>query len=106
MGFKENEIYESKEYSIIKKIRKMFKSEIINEQYRVDKYFIDLVFPTDRLGMEIDENGHFDRAETKERKREKTIKEARLELTQTKKSLILMIKLVIYKYLLATQTKN
>ena len=40
-------------------------------QYTVDKYFIDLVFPVHKLGIEIDENGHTDRSDMKQRKREK-----------------------------------
>ena len=32
LGFKENELYESKECSIIKRIKKIFPNEIINEQ--------------------------------------------------------------------------
>ena len=57
------------------KIKKIFKNHIINEQYRVDKYFIDLVFPVHKLGIEIDENNHSDRCKIKEGKREKIIKE-------------------------------
>ena len=44
LGFKENEIYEKKEYSIMKRIKKIFKKQTIIEQYRVEKYFIDLFF--------------------------------------------------------------
>ena len=47
----------------------------IQEQYRVKKYFIDLVFPVHKLGIEIDENGHIDRSEIKEQKRSKIMKE-------------------------------
>ena len=65
LGFKESEIYERKEYSIIKRIKKIFKNQIINEQYKVDKYFIDLVFPVHKLGIETDGNGHTDRSDTK-----------------------------------------
>ena len=39
------------------------------------KYFINLVFPVHKLGIEIDENGHIDRSEIKEQKRSKIIKE-------------------------------
>ena len=53
----------------------MFKNQIINEQYRVKNYFNDLVFPVHKLGIEIDENGHLDRSEIKEQKREQTVKE-------------------------------
>ena len=75
MGFKENEIYERKEYSIVKRIKKIFKNQIINEQYRVKHYFIDLAFPVHKLVREIDENGHIDRSKIEEPKREQTIKE-------------------------------
>ena len=36
------------------------------DQYRVEKYFIDLFFPVHNLGIEIDRNGHTDGSETKE----------------------------------------
>ena len=36
---------------------------------------IDLVFPVHKLDIEVDENGHTDRSEIKEQKREQTIKE-------------------------------
>ena len=62
MGFKENEIYERKEYSIIKRTRKTFKNQIMNEQYRVNNYFIDLFFTEHELGIENDENGHINRS--------------------------------------------
>ena len=45
LGFKENEIYETKEYSIIKQIKKVFIRQKIIDQYKVEKYFIDLYFP-------------------------------------------------------------
>ena len=75
LGFKENEIYESKEYTMIKKIKKLFPNEIINEHYKVNKYFIDFVFLVHKLGIEIDENGHTGRCKIKEQKRQETIKE-------------------------------
>ena len=75
LGFKENGIYQSKEYSTLLKIKKVFPDEIINDQYRVNKYFIDLVFLVHKLGIDIDENGHMDRSETEEQKRSKIIKE-------------------------------
>ena len=40
----------------------MFKRQTIIEQYRVEKYFIDIFFPVHELGIEIDENGHLDRS--------------------------------------------
>ena len=75
-GFQESEIYERKEYLIVKQIKKVFKRQKIIEQYRVKKYFIDLSFPEHKLGIEIDENGHTDRSEIKEQEREETIKNA------------------------------
>ena len=44
LGFKENKIFETKEYSIVKQIKKVFKRQKIIDQYRVEKYFIDLYF--------------------------------------------------------------
>ena len=66
LSFKENEVFESKEYSITKKIKKTFKKQKIIDQYRVEKYFIDLFFPVHKLGIEIDENCHLDRPQIKE----------------------------------------
>ena len=72
LGFKEYEVFESKEYSFIKQIKKAFIRLKMIEQYRIDKYFIDLYFPEHKLGIEIDENAHLDRSKIKEQKREKT----------------------------------
>ena len=87
--FKENEIYERKEYSTTKRIKKIFKNQIINEQYRVDKYFIDLVFPAHKLGIEIHKNGHLQRSDINNK----------LNFKLSKSTLILMMKLVKYKNL-------
>ena len=70
LGLKENSIYESKEYSIVKNIKKIFPNEIINEQYRIKKHFIDLVSLVQKLRIEIDENEHLDRSKSEEKKRE------------------------------------
>ena len=35
----------------------MFPNEIIEQQYKVLGYFIDLAFPIHKLGLEVDENG-------------------------------------------------
>ena len=40
LGFKENKIYESKEHSVLKKIRKVFKNQIMHKQCKVSKYYI------------------------------------------------------------------
>ena len=75
LGFKENEIYQSKEYSTLLKIKRIFPNEIMSEQHKANKYFIDLVFPVHKLGIEIDENGHTNRSKAEEEKRSKMIKE-------------------------------
>ena len=69
LGFKENDIMQRIEYSTKSKIRKMFLNEIIEKECRVLGYYIDLVFPFHKLGLEIDENGHIDRLEAKEKER-------------------------------------
>ena len=74
LGFEINDIYQSKENSIAEKIKKIFPNEIINGQYKVNKYFIDLVFPVHKLEIEIDKNGHMDRSKAEEQKRSKIIK--------------------------------
>ena len=79
-GFNENEIYERKEYSIVKRIKKIFKKQTIIEQYRVGKYFIDLFFPVHKLGIEIDESGQLGRSEIKELKRKQTIKKFEINI--------------------------
>ena len=73
LGFKENEIYEKKKCSIVRRIKKIFKKQTIIEQYSVEKYFIDLFFPVHKLGIEIDKNSHLDRKlrNKKEKKQEK-----------------------------------
>ena len=80
IGFKENEIYERKEYSTVRRIKKIFKKQTIIEQYRVEKYFIDPFFFVHKLGIDIDENGHLDSSEIKEQKREQTIKKAGINI--------------------------
>ena len=80
LGFNKNEVFESKEYPITKKIKKIFKNQKIIDQYRVEKCFIDLFFPVHKLGIEIDKNCHLDRPQIKEQEREETIKNAGITL--------------------------
>ena len=49
LEFKENDTYQSKEYSTLLKIKKVFPNEMMNDQDQVNKYFIDLVFPVHKL---------------------------------------------------------
>ena len=88
----------------MKRIEKIFKKQTIIEQYRVEKYFINLFFPVHKLGIEI---GHLDRSEIKEQNREKKNPELILsELILIKKILILMLKLVKFKILFMSLVKN
>ena len=64
----------------MKRIKKIFKKQTIIEQYRVKKYFIDLSFLVHKLGIEIDENGHLERSEIIEQKREQTIKKSGINI--------------------------
>ena len=101
-GFKENEVFESKEYSIIKQIKKVFIRQSMIDQYKVEIYFIDLYFPDHKLGIEIDENGHFDRLKIKEQKREETIKNlgfTHIRINPDKEGFDIFIKMVKYKVL-------
>ena len=67
LGFKENQIFETKEYSVIKQIKKVFIRQKIIDQFKINKYFIDLYFPEHKsAGIEIDENGDTDRFKIKE----------------------------------------
>ena len=93
----------------MKRIKKIFKKQAIIEQYRVEKDFIDLFFTVHKLGVEIDENGHLDRSEIKEQKREQTIKKAGINIIRInpdKKILILMMKLGKFKILFMSLVKN
>ena len=74
LGVKESQIFETKEYSIIKQIKKVFIREKIVDQFKIDKYFVDFYFPDHKLGIEIDENCHLDRLKIKEKETEEAIK--------------------------------
>ena len=72
------------------------------DQNKVQKYFIYLYFPDDKLGIEVDENCHLDRSDIKEQKREETIKHLGTSLIRNnldKKVLIYFLKLVKYRIL-------
>ena len=51
----------------------MFPNELIEEQYKFLRYFIDLVFPVHKLGLDVNENGNKDRSEAGEKERQKAI---------------------------------
>ena len=50
------------------------------DQFKIDKYFIDVYFPEHKLGIASDENGHTDRLKVKEQEREETIKKLGITL--------------------------
>ena len=52
----------------------MLSNQIIEKQYKVLRYSIDMVFPVHKLGIEIDGKGHKDRPEAEEKQREGKIK--------------------------------
>ena len=84
-----------KKYSIIESIKKVFKRQKIIDQYKVNKYFIDIYFPEQKLGFEIDENNHLDRCNIKKQKREEMIKNDDM----IKNILIFLMKYLEYKIL-------
>ena len=54
LGFKENDIFQSKESSILSKITKIFSTEKIISQHHVLGYYIDACFLKHKLAIEID----------------------------------------------------
>ena len=58
LGFKENDMFQTKEQSVLSKIQAVFSSEEILLQHNVLGYYIDLYFLKHRLSIEIDEQGH------------------------------------------------
>ena len=63
----------------------MFKNQIMHEQDKISKYYIDLVFPEHKLGIQIDENGHTERRKTKERERKEVIENAGFKIIRKKR---------------------
>ena len=63
----------TEQYSTKLKIKKTFPNEIMEKQYKVLGYFIDLAFPVHKLGLEVEENGHRDRSESEEKESQKAI---------------------------------
>ena len=100
-----------KEYSTKSKINKIFPNEIIEEKYKVLGYFIDLVFPVHKLGLEVDENGHMYRSAAEEKERQKAIKKKNgftiIRINPDNENFdIFFLKLAKYKIILLNQTKK
>ena len=77
LGFKKNDIFQSKEYSIIEKIKTVFSSEKILLQHSVFTYKIYVYFPKHKLANEIDKQGHQNRNINYEIQRQKAIEKER-----------------------------
>ena len=61
LSFKENNIYLTKEQSVLKPIMEVFEEENMQTQYSVLGYKIDLYFHDHKLAVEIGEKGHKDK---------------------------------------------
>jgi len=59
----------TKEQQTLSAIANAFKTEKIDDQFKVGKYYLDMYFPEYKIVVECDENGHSDRKPYKERER-------------------------------------
>ena len=75
LGFNQLDPIMTKQRSIGLRLRKLFSSKEIIEDFSALNYLIDFYFPKYKLAIEVDELGHKDRDQTKENKRQKDLKE-------------------------------
>jgi len=59
----------TKEQQAVSVIANTFKTEKIEDQFSVGKYYLDMYFPDYKIVIEVDENGHSDRKPCDERER-------------------------------------
>jgi very-short-patch-repair endonuclease len=59
----------TKEQQTLSSIANSFKTEKIEDQFKVGNYYLDMYFPEYKIVIECDENGHSDRKPYKERER-------------------------------------
>ena len=59
----------TKEQQTLSAIANAFKTEKIEDQFKIGNYYLDMLFPEYRIVVECDENGHVDRKPYKERER-------------------------------------
>ena len=59
----------TKEQQTLSAIANTFKTEKIEDQFKVGSYYLDMYFPEYKIVVECDENGHADRKPYKERER-------------------------------------
>ena len=94
LGFKENDIFLTKEQSVLKSIMEVFEGENMQTEYSVLGYKIDLYFHDYRLAREIDEKGHKDRNTNDEMQRQKALEKELncifIRINPNKKTLILI----------------
>ena len=73
LGFRENDLFLTKKYSVLKSIMDIFEGENMQTQYNVLGYKIDLCFHDYRLAIQIDGKGHKDRNTNDEIQRQKAL---------------------------------
>ena len=73
LGFKLNDVINTKEQTIINSIKDTFQEENIQTQYRVLGHRIDLYFHEYKLSIEVDELGHTNRNINNEIERQKAL---------------------------------
>ena len=59
----------TKEQQTLSPIGNVFKTEKIEDQFKIDRYYLDMYFPEYKIIIECDENGHSDRKPGDERER-------------------------------------
>ena len=75
LGFKEHDMFLTKEQSVLNKLLEIFLREEMYQQYTVLGYKIDLYFVKYKLAVEIDEYSHKERDSGEEIARENAIKQ-------------------------------
>ena len=75
LGFNQLDPIMTKQRSIGLRLRKLFSSKEIIEDFSALNYLIDFYFPKYKLAIEVDELGHKDRDQTKGNERQKDLKE-------------------------------
>ena len=68
LGFRLQDVINTKEQTVINSIKEAFEGENIQTQYCVLGYSIDLYFHKHKLEIEVDELGHADRNEIERQK--------------------------------------
>ena len=110
LGFKEHDKMLNKKYSTKLKIKKIFSNEIMEEQYRILGYFIDLGFPVHKLGLEVNENCHMVRSEAKEEESQNRIEKQTgftiITINPNKENFDIFFKIVKMKNYIIESTKK